>query len=85
MDAALARGMKARYVWDVGKWASREVFYKHYTSTWVPKDYTEQLLGQGSSQTPEKESAECKDDKELSGTEEGAEQEGSEQELTEDV
>ncbi len=78
-DAALAGGIKARYVRDVGKWASREVCYKHYTSTLVPKDYAEQLLGQRSSRTPEKESAECEDDEELSGTEEGAEQEGSEQ------
>ncbi len=40
-DTTLARGMKARYIHDVGKWASREVFYKYYTSTCVLRDYAE--------------------------------------------
>ncbi len=83
-DAALAGGMKARYVRNVGKWASREVFYKHYTSTHVPRDYAEQLLGQGSTQAADKEGAEREDKEELNKSEEGAEQEGSEQELSED-
>ncbi len=83
-NTPLAGGMKARYVCDIGKWASKEVFYKHYTSTRVPRDYTEQLLGQGSIQATDKEWAEREDNAEHSGTEEGAEQEGSEQELSED-
>ncbi len=47
-DTALAREMKARYMCDVGKWASREVFYKHYIFTYMFRDCVEQLLGQGS-------------------------------------